>query len=163
MFYDASGFELCRGDPSGLTRMVDSAGKVSSLYGNGFLLGCSTNEYVEASNWNVTYRFPNLNTWNHSATATPIEGLLAGKDTKSISRRHASTNVKGEDSITGVASWLGQVETKEGHTFHISREGEQMTILGWSAAQRIRYECKNGSCSLENLDNSETVHASMVR
>lgn len=99
-----------------------------------------------------------------SSKLTPDE-FMAQQGRSKESRPPAITrvaDVKGEDSITGVAFLDGDLDAK-GHTFQVLQKGEKRTLGDWHSGQHIRYDCRAESCLIENIDNSEVVHAKIIR
>jgi hypothetical protein len=153
ILYDSDGFERCRGELNNITKTVGTYGKVVALEGNGYIFGCSVEEYVDAQNWNLSYQFPDLKTWtapNSDALARKNGGVVLDPWERYAvtSPKHARKQVEdteGDDVLTGT-SYDGNLETESGHTFHVTRQGEIGTTWRWLAAEHIHYECKAGIC-----------------
>jgi len=109
------------------------------------------------ADWNFTFRFPKL--------IVETEKLDQPEHPKKNTQAATSldfADAKVTDSLTGFDMWSGHLETKSGHTFVVTREGEKITAVGWSAGSQIEYSCdRKRSCLIEN--GSEAVHARLAR
>jgi hypothetical protein len=158
---DPSGFELCKIEMVELVPQMGDDGLVHAVEAEGDASGCSRSQYLEASEWNVVYRFPKISS---STSGDDKKTPNPEVTTKRTTRTQLTYPFEGEDSLTGFDYSGGQLETRAGHTFAVQREGERGTALLWTASARLKYSCRSASdCLIVNVDRDEAVHARMVR
>lgn len=167
--YDPNGFELCR-EKMTLTPMTDARGLVTELQDNDSGYGCSSKQYRGATNWNVFYTFPKLEstvasrgTESSTAAANDVVNRVKKADDLDSPAIKVIT-AQDMDSLTGFDLLDGHMETRAGHTFLVSRQGERITASTWTASSSLKYTCyRRTGCLIENTANGEAVHATLIR
>lgn len=143
--YDDAGFRVCLAptDRSDVKHDLDDKGRIASLTVDATWVLCSYEHYRDSRKWNLA--------WKNLPTAVP---------SKEPNKATEVRTSEGTDTITGVDSVTGELDTKSGRVFFVYSSAEQYTIIPWSAKQRLHFSCRAASdCTLENTDRGETVHA----
>lgn len=99
-FLDSSGLELCKFDIQDFTVLEDNDGRGVGLSSLGTNYSCSPNEYRQANDWTVTWKFPKL----ESAKPQVSPGTVA----KTPMSHTQATRVFVEEWRTIGSTWLSQ-------------------------------------------------------
>jgi hypothetical protein len=156
---DDAGFQRCKGDVGPLTRVVGQDGEIDSLQADSGLSFCPVSEYLTCTQWTVLFTFPRLH--DVQVSRPSLEQTNDGGGNTDVSR--TGVIMEGTDRISGVAIFNSNIETEDGHKFHVGSDAAQSTILSWLPGQEICFSCKAKSCKITNVVLAHAVHAIKTR
>jgi hypothetical protein len=152
---DKGGFQLCREDVTTFVAGFDDAGKAGQLASEG-TISCPAHDYLDATHWQVTWKFPKLSENN------PMQ-------TPAVLPKPKPRRVEADGELDSFSREEGVLTTKAGSQFLIDKSMRREVSLWPSPAGSeyntpLHYVCEpSRECTIENRWNGRTVTARLIK